>query len=104
MLLLVIEDTPEDQFLLRHIFERAGHAVVLRGDPISAYAALMRFDFDACVVDFNLPLVNGLELLERLRENAPSLPIILCSGVEDLEKGIVLKDQQRLLSELAKIQ
>jgi CheY-like chemotaxis protein len=49
----------------------------------SAEAALVRFEqdkFDLVVTDYRMEGMDGLQLAERLREQAPGLPIIIVSG------------------------
>ncbi|MFQ5978017.1 MAG: PAS domain S-box protein [Candidatus Heimdallarchaeota archaeon] len=49
----------------------------------SAYEALERLEidhFDAIVCDFQMPGMDGLELLERLRQNANFIPFIIFTG------------------------
>jgi CheY-like chemotaxis protein len=49
----------------------------------SAEAALARFEqetFDLVVTDYRMEGMDGLQLAERLREQAPGLPIVIVSG------------------------
>jgi CheY-like chemotaxis protein len=39
-----------------------------------------RAKIDAVVSDFEMPIMNGFELAQRLREIAPGLPIIITTG------------------------
>jgi signal transduction histidine kinase len=55
----------------------------------SGRAALEAFDqmggFDAVVLDFAMPELNGGETAQRLRDRAATLPILMMSGFADLE-------------------
>nr|WP_252718750.1 response regulator [Haloarcula sp. CBA1122] len=54
----------------------------------SATEALERLDgggFDCVVSDYEMPEMDGLELLEEIRETNPSIPFILLTGRGDEE-------------------
>jgi CheY-like chemotaxis protein len=59
---LIADDTPANQRILRSVLNRAGHAVVIAADGREALDALDRHDFDVVVLDFNMPVLNGLEI------------------------------------------
>jgi len=51
-------------------------------DPLEALAHLTAAPerFQAAVVDFLMPVLNGAQVAERMHKLAPGLPIVLCSG------------------------
>jgi two-component system sensor histidine kinase/response regulator len=78
--ILVAEDNVVNQKLAVLLLERRGHAVTVAGDGNEALRALQKQDFDACLMDIQMPELNGLETTAaiRSRENGTSrhLPII----------------------------
>jgi two-component system OmpR family response regulator len=44
--------------------------------------------FDCAVVDVRMPVMDGLELLRRMRKEFPNVPVILLTGHASLELGI----------------
>ncbi len=44
--------------------------------------------FDCAVVDVRMPVMDGLELLRRIRKDFPNLPVILLTGHASVELGI----------------
>ena len=69
----------------RQLLQRAGYRVTTHRDPQAAIAELARpgHGIDVVVTDFNMPGCNGLEVVRRLAEANPGLPVVLCSGYFD---------------------
>lgn len=78
--ILIVEDEPTEQTLLRAFFEGSGHQVYVAPDGEQAYKAYLRKDFDVVVTDLAMPRVDGLELIQSLQELFPHTPIIAISG------------------------
>ncbi|HTL68063.1 MAG TPA: response regulator transcription factor [Lacunisphaera sp.] len=91
MRILVIEDEAQ---LARHInraLERSGHVATARFDGIDGLSAALENPPDLVVLDLNLPRLDGLAVLNRLRQaNCPSRVIILTARgeVENRVKGL----------------
>jgi signal transduction histidine kinase/ligand-binding sensor domain-containing protein/CheY-like chemotaxis protein len=79
MRLLLVEDDPIVATVIRALLEREGHTVVHVLHGLSALAELANADFDAMLLDLDLPGVDGFQIarLVRQREHAGQhLPII----------------------------
>ena len=50
------------------------------GDGVECLEAVRLLKPDVLVLDLEMPRLNGLEVLERLRVASPSLPVIMCSA------------------------
>ena len=78
---LVVEDSPLDRALLKAHLTTAGYELELAADGVEALAALQRNPdrYDVVLLDRNMPRMNGIELLARMKENARLrlLPVIL---------------------------
>lgn len=84
--ILIIEDNPVFQEVLRSVFTNFKLNVVMAADGQTAMAAMQENTFDCVVADLNLPDCDGVELLHNIRaqtDNA-TLPIIVFTA-EDLE-------------------
>lgn len=66
--ILVAEDSPVTQDLLKLVLEQHGHTVDLVSDGEKALAALNAGSYDVALVDFHLPKLDGLEVAARFRE------------------------------------
>jgi signal transduction histidine kinase/CheY-like chemotaxis protein/HPt (histidine-containing phosphotransfer) domain-containing protein len=78
--ILLAEDNIVNQKLAVLLLERRGHTVTVAGNGNEALAALQKQNFDVCLMDIQMPELNGLETTAaiRSRENGTSrhLPII----------------------------
>ena len=52
----------------------------VKKDGIEALEAVRTLQPDVLLLDLEMPRLNGLGVLERLRETAPRLPVIMCSA------------------------
>src|SRR5947208_14552249 len=66
-LILTVDDEPDVLFLLRVIFERAGHRVMQAPHGQAALEAIQEQRPDVIVNDLIMPVLDGRELLETLK-------------------------------------
>ena len=89
--LLIAEDDELLRDSLRTIFTQAGHVVSTCVDGDQTWAALQTEAFDAVVLDLGLPYLDGFQVLARLRQRWPTLPVLILTardGVEDRVAGL----------------
>lgn len=88
MRLLLIED---DEILGDGIMSglrEFGYSVDWVGNLSQARSALMTVDYDAMVLDLNLPDGSGLELLKELRNDNRLLPVMILTARDTVEDKI----------------
>src|SRR4051812_827901 len=76
---LVVDDDPKIQAVLRRGLGLEGFRVELAGDGREALAHLQRGEFDLVVLDVLLPGVDGIEVCRRLREVSDT-PILMLTA------------------------
>lgn len=64
---LLAEDSPAVQLVMRATLENAGFGVEVADDGEEALIDAMRTRFDVIVLDWNMPKLDGIEVLRRLR-------------------------------------
>jgi CheY-like chemotaxis protein len=82
---LVIDD---DAFMLRVIsdlLEKAGFQVLVQESPVGATQVIMRERVDAAIIDWNLPTLQGDDVVRLLRtwDEVKNLPLLLITGAPD---------------------
>ena len=80
---LYLEDSVEDQRILLEAIGFAAVAVELvtaNNAPAALQLLDEQLDFDVLLLDWNLPMVSGVEFLEAVRQNNPELPVIVLTG------------------------
>ena len=87
--ILVVDDEPDLRYILRRIFERAGHEVADAGNGATALEAVHRSLPDLMVTDMMMPVMGGAELIRRLRADPATalLPILAVTGDAHLAEG-----------------
>jgi CheY-like chemotaxis protein len=80
--ILVVDDEPDQRFMLRRIFQTAGHDVIDAADGAAALRAVQVSAPDLVVTDMMMPVMGGAELIRWLHD-APAtahIPILAASG------------------------
>ncbi|MDX2231181.1 MAG: response regulator [Leptolyngbyaceae cyanobacterium bins.349] len=80
--ILVIDDLPDNLFLLRSLLEDEGYVVDVAEDAISAMALLHSFSPDLILLDVMMPGTNGYELTRKIRRDNVfcAVPIVLITA------------------------
>jgi len=78
--ILVIDDDLYVCFTIKTILERRGHNVVIAECGHGGIAFTEMHSFDAVIVDFFMPRLNGLESIKLLHHSEPEVKIIAISG------------------------
>lgn len=81
--ILIIEDEPPIRRFLRTALSAQGYRIEEAETGESALEFLKRNPVDLIVLDLGLPGIDGLEVIERLRAEGRSTPIIILSSRDD---------------------
>ncbi len=83
-ILLVEDDTKTAEFIKSGLSEE-GFSVRHAADGKSGLDHALASRFDAAIVDIMLPGLDGLHLVERLRDSGSTMPILFLSGRKTVE-------------------
>lgn len=83
---LVVDDSPEMQQYLRCLLEVEAYHVETASTGREALQHVRQgCPADLVLLDVQMPGMDGLKTLRRLRQLQPDLKVIMCSGVDDPE-------------------
>jgi CheY-like chemotaxis protein len=83
--LLVADDDGAIQNILSRILSFMGYDVTLAGNGLEAMNVFLAGSYDLVMTDFQMPLMNGWELSRIVKEQSPSTPVIVITGLCDDE-------------------
>lgn len=77
MRVLLVEDEKQLALLVARAVERAGHTVRVEHDGKAGLDAIFAEEPDLVLLDINLPVMNGLDVLRTLRAQRAGSPLVL---------------------------
>lgn len=82
MKILLAEDEPDIQFVVRIVLEDAGHEVVAVDDGQAAVARALAEEFDVVLLDVMMPRLDGLGACRQLKADPATraLPVIFLTA------------------------
>ncbi|MDE3044339.1 MAG: response regulator transcription factor [Acidobacteriota bacterium] len=89
--ILIIDDEPGVRDLLDDALSAAGYETQWAANGAEGLDHVRRSSPDLCIVDINMPVMNGYEFLEKLRAHDERTPVLMLSardGNEDVERGL----------------
>jgi two-component system chemotaxis response regulator CheY len=97
--ILIVEDSPAmRQLLVLAVRKRGGVEVQEAADGLAALKLLAAAQFDMLFVDLNMPILDGMKLIKRVRESETALEtprVVIC--VVTTESAQATEDQARAL-------
>src|ERR1041385_1548504 len=91
MRILVVEDEKRIADFLSRGLESGGYAVDLAGDGSTAIEMVHATEYDLIILDLGLPDLDGLTVLQKIRNRKTSPPVLILSAraaVDDRVKGL----------------
>jgi DNA-binding response OmpR family regulator len=88
MRVLVIEDDATLGRALQEFLTDQGYATDWLADGKRALTALANHPYDLLVLDLNLPLIDGLQVLTTLRGDGSEIPVLLLTARDGLEDRV----------------
>lgn len=80
--ILVVDDSPDNVFLIKTILEEEGYTVSTAENGASALAQIETSACDLVLLDLMMPGIDGYEVTKRIRQNMalPFIPILLITA------------------------
>lgn len=86
--IMVVDDDQDLRENLDEILSSAGFAVTLAANGKEALEQIALRRFDLVLLDLVMPGLSGLEVLRRIREKLPRLPVIMFSAFASVENAV----------------
>jgi DNA-binding NtrC family response regulator len=86
--ILIVDDEPLIRQTLTEYLTQEGFAVTACGDGEEALARAAERPFDVALCDVQMPGLDGLELLERLRKISPQTFVLLITAYATVENAV----------------
>ena len=83
--IIVLDDISDAGMLVKRILERKGHEVYAFTEEEDALAFVRKEPIDLAILDIKLKKMTGVEVLEELRKERPSIKAIMLTGYPTLE-------------------
>lgn len=80
--LILVDDEPEIAATFRRLLTRLGYQVEAYTSPVTALEKMLTdpMRYDLLITDMVMPDLNGEALVNRIREQRPDMPVIICTG------------------------
>jgi CheY-like chemotaxis protein len=83
---LVVEDDPDQRYFISTLLKGSGYGVTTAEDGVRALRVLTAIEPNIVLLDLMMPMIDGYDVLQELREHYPSLPVLVVSGALDAKQ------------------
>ena len=83
--ILCVEDNKTTQLIYSSIFKDIVKELVFADNVNDGYQKFLDGRIDIVISDYNMPNLNGLEMIEKIRETDKDVPIILVTAIDDVD-------------------
>jgi DNA-binding response OmpR family regulator len=88
--ILVADDEANIRLLLEEVLSEEGYQVTTAATGREALRKILKEQFDLLIFDIKMPEMNGLEVVEKIRELKKTTPVIVCSAYKHLQDDYVV--------------
>jgi DNA-binding NtrC family response regulator len=86
--ILLIDDEKIALTNLTHVLQQEGYTVTACMDGETGLAAMQSTAFDLVLTDLRMPGIDGLDVLQHIRETSPDIPVIMITGHATLDSAV----------------
>ncbi len=80
--ILIVDDNELVRFGLTQMLSRLGYEVVAADNGEKGLDLFLKNRFDLVITDFEMPGMNGIDLVGHIKQRSPITPVILMTGME----------------------
>jgi DNA-binding NtrC family response regulator len=86
--ILVVDDEASARTALAELLKAEGYSVETAGDGFKALGRIPTYEPDLVLTDFNMPGMDGVELMTKLKEQNAELPVVLMTAFGAVETAV----------------
>ena len=86
--ILVVDDEPSARTALAEVLRQEDYEVETAGDGFKALGRMEEFAPDLVLTDLNMPGIDGVELLRKVKEANAGLPVVLMTAFGGVEPAV----------------
>jgi two-component system, OmpR family, copper resistance phosphate regulon response regulator CusR len=92
MRILIAEDDAPLATVIAQAFKSEGHVAEVACDGHDALQRMQKEEFDFLVLDLNLPVISGSEVLKKVRSENPDVPILILTATDEVAERVTCLD------------
>ena len=93
MRVLVAEDDPGLRSVLERGLRENGYVVDSTGDGHQALRYLDTYEYEVAILDWRMPKLTGLEVIQQLRRRGSALPVLMLTARDAAADRVLGLDQ-----------
>jgi len=86
--ILIVDDEKNYPPILSAVLEEEGYETLTANNGLAALEIIKNSNIDLVLTDMKMPLIDGIELLERIKLTDPDLPVIMMTAHGTVEKAV----------------
>ncbi len=86
-IILLVDDDEDIRTIIKDRLEKLGYHVLTAGNGQEALRSIDTQEPDVVILDLQMPVMDGMEVIRRLKDN-PQLPIIVLTAFGTIEKAV----------------
>ena len=86
--ILVVDDEPNYLVVLSELLKDEGFEVFTASDGTQGLKIIEDVDLDIVITDMQMPGMNGLEFLQKIKEKNQDLPVIVITAFAEVDKAV----------------
>ncbi len=86
--ILVVDDEPNYLIIIAELLRDEGFEVFTAENGKKALEVVSTSDLDLIITDMQMPLMGGMELLNKVKQLNPDIPVIMLTAYGEVEKAV----------------
>lgn len=86
--ILIVDDNETLRYTLTELLQESGFETNDAHDGPTALEEIKKSNYDLVILDMKLPGMGGLEILKKIKENNPDIPVIMLTAFGDIKTAV----------------